>query len=86
MNAPVHTKTFKSGNSVAVRLPKLFAIPPGADVEISRSGNRVTVKLTGDPDEAKRQWQAALDELKALPKPPSVQKRERFAFPDRPGL
>lgn len=86
MNRPVHSKTFKSGNSVAVRLPKTFAIPAGAEVEISRSGNRVTMKLTSDPDEAKRQWQAALDELRALPKPPSIQKRERFEFPDRPGL
>ena len=86
MTTPVHSKTFKSGNSVAVRLPKGFAIPAGADVELSRSGNRVIIELTVDEAERKRRWLALLDTLKALPKPPSIQKRDRFEFPDRPGL
>ena len=86
MTTHVHSKTFKSGNSVAVRLPKGFAIPAGADVELSRSGNRVIIELTVDEAERKRRWLALLDTLAALPKPPSVQERERFEFPDRPGL
>lgn len=86
MNNPIQTRTFKSGNSVAVRLPKGFAIPAGAEVELSQAGNKVTMQLSTNPAEAKQRWMAMLDELKALPKPPSVQKRERFEFPDRPGL
>ncbi len=86
MNRPVHTKTFKSGNSVAVRLPKGFAIPAGAEVELSRNGNRVTMQLSTDPAEAKRRWLAALDALAKLPKPGEIEKREPIAFPDRPGL
>ena len=86
MNRPVHSKTFKSGNSVAVRLPKTFAIPAGAEVEISRSGNRVTVQLSGDQAAAKRRWLEALDALGKLPKPGAIEKREPIEFPDRPGL
>ena len=53
---------------------------------ISRNGDRVTIQLSRDPAEAKQRWLAALDELRELPKPPSIQKRERFEIPDRPGL
>lgn len=83
MNRPVHSKTFKSGNSVAVRLPKTFAIPAGAEVGISRSGNRVTVQLSGDQAVAKRRWLEALDALDKLPKPGGIEKREPIEFPDR---
>ncbi len=86
MNNPVHTRTFKSGNSVAVRLPKGFAIPAGVDVELARSGNRVTMQLSADPVEAKRRWLAALDALAKLPRPPEIEKREPIEFPDWPGL
>ncbi len=86
MNRPVHSKTFKSGNSVAVRLPKGFAIPAGADVELLQTGNRVTMKLSADPAEAKRRWLAALDALDKLPKPGEIERREPIEFPDRPGL
>ena len=85
MNAPHRTRTFKSGTQVVVPLPEGFAVPAGADVEISRNGDRVTIQLSRDPAEAKQRWLAALDALRALPKPPSIQKRERFEFPDRPG-
>lgn len=86
MNKPVHTRTFKSGNSVAVRLPKGFAIPAGAEVEMSKTGNRVVISVTEDKAEAKRRLIEMLDALKALPKPPRVQERDPFEFPDRPGL
>ncbi len=86
MNKPVHTKTFKSGNSVAVRLPKGFAVPAGMDVELEKSGNRVTIRLTRDEAEAKRRWLDALDALDRLPKPGKIEAREPIEFPDRPGL
>jgi antitoxin VapB len=86
MNAPVHTRTFKSGNSVAVRLPKGFAIPADSDVVIEKTGDVVTLRLTRDPVEEKRRLLAMLAKLKALPKPPYVEKRDPFEFPDRPGL
>ena len=86
MNTPYHTKTFKSGNSVAVRLPKGFAIPANAEVELAKSGDVVTIRLARDEAEEKRRMLAMLDRLNALPKPPEIEKREPIEFPDRPGL
>jgi antitoxin VapB len=86
MNKPVHTKTFKSGNSVAVRLPKGFAIPEGVDVELDKSGDVVTVRLTRDPAAEKALMLKWLAELKATPKPPEIEKREPIVFPKRRGL
>ena len=82
------TKTFKSGNSVAIRLPKEFAIPAGVDVEVSKAGNRVTIRLTRDETEAeaKRGMLAMLDALKAIGPIGEIEKREPIEFPDRPGL
>jgi virulence-associated protein VagC len=90
MNRPVHSKTFASGNSVAVQLPESFDIPPGMDVEVIKTGDQVVIKLVRnteeDKAEAKRKLLAMLEELDALPLPPRPQKRERLEFPDRPGL
>jgi antitoxin VapB len=38
------TKIFKSGNSLAVRLPKELAFAEGAEVEVRREGDVVTIK------------------------------------------
>jgi antitoxin VapB len=47
----VDSKTFKSGNSEAVRLPKEVAFGPGVDVTIRKTGNRLTIepKQIGPP-------------------------------------
>jgi len=86
MNNPVHTKTFKSGNSVAVRLPKGFAIPANVEVALEKSGDTVTIRTLRDPADEKRRFLEMLDVLRALPKPPHIEKREPIEFPDRPGL
>ncbi len=86
MTKPVHTRTFKSGNSVAVRLPSGFAIPAGTDVELDKADGVVTIRVTQDAAEEKARMLQWLDELKALPKPPRVQKREPILFPKRRGL
>ena len=86
MNSPVHTKTFKSGNGVAVRLPPGFAIPADVEVALEKSGDTVTIRTLRDPVAAKKALLDMLDELKKLPKPPTIQKRDPFEFPDRPGL
>ena len=86
MTKPIQTRTFKSGNSVAVRLPKGFAIPAGTEVELDKAGDTVTIRLTRNEAEARRRMLEALDALKALPKPPRIQEREPLEFPDRPGL
>lgn len=85
MNA-VSSKTFKSGNSVALRLPKALAIGPDIEMTIEKNGDVLTIRPVLDPAEEKRKLLAFLDDLAALPRPPSVQEREPFEFPERPGL
>lgn len=87
MTKPVHTKTFKSGNSVAVRLPKDFAIPSGAEVELDKSGDTVTIRLTRNPEEARKKMRQAWEDMVAIGQPKGgVQPRDPFEFPDRKGL
>jgi antitoxin VapB len=40
MNAPRATKSFKSGNSVAVRMPAALGIRPGEDFTVREEGGR----------------------------------------------
>ena len=72
------TKTFKSGNSVAVRLPKELGVPEGIELEIEKVGSgwllRRSTKKTG------RDLVEALAKLPKLDKP---WKRERIVFPKR---
>jgi antitoxin VapB len=86
MTKPVHTKTFKSGNSVAVRLPKGFAIPEGIEVELDKSGDLVTIRLTRDPAEVKSRMRKLIEELEAIGPIGEIEKPEPIDFPDRPGL
>jgi len=86
MNKPVHTRTFKSGNSVAVRLPKGFAIPEGAEVELDKTGDVVTIRLTRDAAEVRKRMRTLIEELEAIGPIGEVEKREPIEFPDRPGL
>ena len=87
MNKPVHTRTFKSGNSVAVRLPKGFAIPADTEVELDKSGDTVTIHVKRDPEEARRRMKQTWDDMAAIGQPPGgVQPRDPFEFPDRKGL
>jgi antitoxin VapB len=72
------TKTFKSGNSVAVRLPKELGIPEGVELEINRAGGgwvlRRKPKYTG---------RDLVEALEKLPKPKTKMKRVRIEFPKR---
>jgi antitoxin VapB len=83
---PVHTRTFKSGNSVAVRLPKGFAIPEGVEVELDKSGDVVTIRLTRDPAEVRNRMRKLVEELEAIGSIGEVEEHEPIEFPDRPGL
>jgi antitoxin VapB len=78
MNAT--SKTFRSGNSDAVRLPKEISFGPGVEVEFHREGDVVTMvrkRMTN------AEMIAALD---ALPKPASIGERPPFIAPLRKGL
>lgn len=74
------TRTFRSGNSEALRLPKDVAF--GSDVELTlvRSGDVLTIypTTTTIPDMIAR--------LRALPVPPGVERRDDEELPEPRGL
>ena len=76
----VISKTFRSGNSDAVRLPKEITFGPGVEVEIERKGDVVTMRPRR-PSMAEM-----LDKLDALPRPNTIGKRDPFIAPVRKGL
>jgi antitoxin VapB len=87
MTKPVHTRTFKSGNSVAVRLPKGFAIAADTEVEMDKSGDTVTLRVTHKPEDARRRMRQLLADLEAIGRPADgVQARPEFEAPERKGL
>ena len=82
----IETKTFKSGNSVAVRLPKILGFEAGVPVVIEQVGDTITLRASVDLTEEKRKLTKLVKQLRAIGPitPPSV--REPIEFPDRPGL
>ena len=76
----VTSRTFRSGNSAAVRLPKEVAYAGGVEVTIVRSGDVLTIY-------PKRASVAEmLERLAQLPAPGAVEARDVKSLPERPGL
>lgn len=82
----INSKTFKSGNSVAVRLPKEVGFPPDTPVVIERNGEVLTIRRARDPVAEKRKLLELVAALRALPAPSELETREPIEFPERPGL
>lgn len=74
------TRTFRSGNSEAVRLPKDVAFGKEVELVIVRSGDVLTLypAATSIPEMIAR--------LEALPVPPSIEERDDEELPERVGL
>jgi len=85
MNA-VSSKTFRSGNSVALRLPRALGIPADVEMRIEKEGDFLVVRPARDPAAEKAKVARLVEALEALPAPGAVQSREPIEFPDRPGL
>ncbi|MCW0047802.1 AbrB/MazE/SpoVT family DNA-binding domain-containing protein [Brevundimonas sp. BT-123] len=77
---PVTSRTFRSGNSDAVRLPKEISFGPGVEVEIERKGDVVTISPK------QKSVKEMLAKLRCLPKPDSIGVRHEVEIPERPGL
>ena len=79
MNA-VTSKTFKSGNSEAVRLPKDVGFGIGVEVIVVRNGDTITIarKRPSIQDMIKR--------LRELPVPSDVEVRDSDVVPYRKGI
>ena len=81
------TKTFMSGNSVAVRLPRALGFGPDQRVLIEQQGSTITIRPAEDPEQVRRELKQLCDDLLAIgPPPDGVQDRDPFEFPERPGL
>ena len=80
------TKTFMSGNSVALRLPKGVAYPVDTQVTIERTGDVLTIRPVVDAAAAKDELIKLVADLKAIGRPGEIEAREPIEFPDRPGL
>lgn len=74
----VESKTFKSGNSEALRLPKEVAFGPNVEVTIRKVGKTLTVTPKG-----KKTVAELIEALEKLPKPKRRMKRVRIEFPER---
>ena len=77
------TRTFKSGNSEAVRLPRDIGFGIGAEVEIQRIGDQVILTRR---DRRTLTVDEMIERLRSLPRPTTPTVREPFEYPDRPGL
>lgn len=64
-------RTFRSGRSVALRLPEGLAIDPGERMLIEAEGDRLTVRRLPDRSEITRKLRASLALLEAIGRPRS---------------
>jgi antitoxin VapB len=76
----VRTRTFRSGNSEALRLPKDVAFGEDVELVIVRSGDVMTIypAATSIP--------AMIERLRSLPAPPTVEQRDVEELPERTRL
>ncbi len=89
MNAITKTSAFKTGNSVAVRLPKDFGIKPGEKLELVQNGPTIQINRVSDPDFEKAKVKELIRRLNELgPVAGAETSREdgRIEFSDRPGF
>lgn len=82
----IDTKSFKSGNSVAVRFPRGTGLQPDVELTIIREGDGYRVKRKRDPEEDRRRVERLVERLLAIGPPDEPLPREPIEFPDRPGL
>jgi antitoxin VapB len=76
----IRTRTFKSGNSEAIRIPRSLAFGEGAELVIIRSGDVMTIYP------AKMSVTDMVAALEKMPKPPEIERRDEEEIPERPGL
>jgi antitoxin VapB len=74
------SRTFRSGNSEAVRLPKDVAFGPDVELTLIRSGDVLTIypSRPGAADLVRH--------LAAMPRPSDIETRDEEPLPERPGL
>lgn len=86
MNSTVKSSSFKSGNSVALRLPKALGVQPGEQFELVRRGTVIEVRPVADIAKEKAELSELIRILRELGPTKNPVLREPIEFPDRPGL
>lgn len=86
MNATAKTSAFKTGNSVAIRLPKAFGVKPGDKFELIRKGGHMEIHPVEDLEQERADLKELGRILRELGPRKNPLKREPIEFPDRPGL
>jgi antitoxin VapB len=76
----VRGRTFRSGNSEAIRLPKEVAFGEGVELVIVRSGDVMTIYP------AATTIVEMVARLRALPAPPEIEVRDEEELPERAGM
>ncbi|KPF60057.1 hypothetical protein IP88_16040 [alpha proteobacterium AAP81b] len=82
-------RTFKSGNSEAIRLPKGLGFGIGAEVLIERDGDRLVLTALAEPaDAVRKEMRQLVEDLRAIRGDTVIPREERDVdwWPDRPGL
>ena len=74
------SRTFKSGNSEAVRIPRALAFGPVVELTLVRSGDVLTIYP------ARKSVSEMLRRLAELPTPSSIEVRDTDVIPERKGL
>lgn len=74
------SRTFRSGNSQAIRLPKDVAFGEDVELLIVRSGDVMTIYP------ATKSIPEMIEHLRALPVPPEIEWRDEAEVPERAGL
>lgn len=86
----IETRTFKSGNSVAIRLPRTLGFDADVPVTIEKVGDHLEIRPAVDAAAEKRKVLALVEALDAVwagvADHPDRGRREPIAFPDRAGL
>ena len=78
MTKTFRTKIFKSGNSVALRLPKSFEVPEGTEVNVVREA---PMSFRFEPVDAPKR---KIDVSKFAGKAPGLKELPRYDFDDVP--
>ena len=76
----VRSRTFRSGNSQAIHLPKDVAFGEDVELLIVRSGDVMTIYP------ATKAIPEMIERLRALPVPPEIERRDEGDIPERAGL
>jgi antitoxin VapB len=82
----IETRTFKSGNSVAVRLPKELGFASDTAVTLEKVGDTISIRAVDDAADGKARVARLIAALEAIGPVGEIQKREPIEFPERRGL